>query len=53
MWGEGGGVLTLCSAATQDFLTASWLISRKDAFYERAEFCYYASFLAVRGGGWG
>ncbi|KAL6060056.1 DNA-directed RNA polymerase subunit [Balamuthia mandrillaris] len=32
-------------AATQDFLTASFLISRKDTFFDKSEFCMLCSFL--------
>lgn len=32
-------------AATQDFLTASYLVTRKDAFFDRAEFCRLCSFF--------
>uniref|UniRef100_A0A7S2ZF96 DNA-directed RNA polymerase subunit n=1 Tax=Rhodosorus marinus TaxID=101924 RepID=A0A7S2ZF96_9RHOD len=32
-------------AATQDFLTASYLITRKDRFFDRAEACRILSFL--------
>eukprot|EP00123_Amoebidium_parasiticum_P015656 comp23089_c0_seq2/m.37076 comp23089_c0_seq2/g.37076 ORF comp23089_c0_seq2/g.37076 comp23089_c0_seq2/m.37076 type:complete len:1220 (-) comp23089_c0_seq2:406-4065(-) len=37
-------------AATQDFITASFLISRKDAFFTRAEFCLLCTYIS--GGDW-
>ncbi|KAK7206823.1 putative DNA-directed RNA polymerase III subunit [Myxozyma melibiosi] len=33
-------------AATQDFITGSFLISRKDAFFDRAQFCMLCSMMS-------
>lgn len=33
-------------AATQDFLTASYLITQKDVFFDRSEFCQICSYFA-------
>jgi len=33
-------------AAIQDFITAAYLLSRKDKFYDRQQFCQICSFLA-------
>eukprot|EP00771_Trimastix_marina_P001892 gnl/Trimastix_PCT/3001.p1 GENE.gnl/Trimastix_PCT/3001~~gnl/Trimastix_PCT/3001.p1 ORF type:complete len:1478 (+),score=447.35 gnl/Trimastix_PCT/3001:86-4519(+) len=32
-------------AATQDFLTAAFLLSRKDTFFDKADFCLLCSFI--------
>ena len=32
-------------ASTQDFLTSSFLITRKDTFYDRATFCLMCSYM--------
>jgi DNA-directed RNA polymerase III subunit RPC1 len=32
-------------AATQDFITAAYLLSRKDVFYNRAQFCQICSYM--------
>jgi DNA-directed RNA polymerase III subunit RPC1 len=33
-------------AATQDFLTGSYLVTQKDVFYSRADFCRFAAFFS-------
>jgi DNA-directed RNA polymerase III subunit RPC1 len=33
-------------AATQDFITAAFLISRRDTFFDRAQFCQIISYLS-------
>ena len=32
-------------ASTQDFLTTSFLVTRKDTFYDRAAFCLMCSYM--------
>jgi DNA-directed RNA polymerase III subunit RPC1 len=34
-------------AATQDFITASWLLTQKDQFYDRAEFCKLCGYFCI------
>mmetsp|Transcript_19222 Transcript_19222/g.22235 ORF Transcript_19222/g.22235 Transcript_19222/m.22235 type:complete len:379 (-) Transcript_19222:1302-2438(-) len=36
-------------AATQDFLTASFLLTNKDQFYDQAEFCKICSYFCIEG----